>query len=102
MKYYKASWEETRADNYDDWGVSIWFFEIDDKNHVVRQIESYENGNSLKYQEGKMIEDTYGMLSDQPIDISVIEENNLKEITKEIFEKTWELSGVINKNHQWK
>jgi len=101
MKYYKANWEEARGDNFDNWGASTWYFEIDDNDYVVRQIESYKNGNSLKYQEGKKLEDNYGMLSDQPIDKSLILENSFKEISNEEFEKTWQTSGKIDGKQQW-
>ena len=84
-KYYKRNWEETRGDEYENWGKSIWYLEIDKEGYAMRQIEKYENGKKLKY-DLKNIEDEFGGLSDQPIDL---EEFVNLEITKDEFEEQW-------------
>lgn len=84
-KYYKRNWEETREDEYDNWGKSIWYFEIDNEGYAMRQIEKYENGKKLKY-DLKNIGDEFGGLADQPIDL---EEFVNFEITKNEFEEQW-------------
>jgi len=84
-KYYKRSWEETRGNEYEKWGKSIWYFEIDNEGYAMRQIEKYENGKKLKY-DLKNIEDEFGGLADQLIDL---EEFVNFEITKDEFEEQW-------------
>ena len=56
MKYFKRNWNETRGDQYDSWGKSVWFFETDNNGEVLRQIEVYDNGKVLKY-DNQNIED---------------------------------------------
>lgn len=84
-KYYKRNWEQTRGDEYGNWGKSIWYFEIDNEGYIKRQIEKYENGKKLKY-DLKNIEDEFGGLADQSIDL---EEFENFEITKDEFEEQW-------------
>lgn len=85
MKYYKKKWDETRGDEYDNWGTSIWYFEIDEKGYPNKQIEEYENGKILKYNSDNL-EDEYGGLGGQAIDLEEFAEF---EITKEEFYKVW-------------
>ena len=52
-KYFKRKWNETRGDEFDSWGTSIWYFEIGPDGYPIKQIELYENGNRLKYHSKK-------------------------------------------------
>jgi hypothetical protein len=90
MKYFKAKWNESRGDKYDNWGTSIWYLELDEENHPVRQIEVYQNGNRLKYDSVK-ISDDFGMLGDQAIEI---EEINGIELSHSEFESQWEIESL--------
>ena len=85
MKYFKRNWNETRGDQYDNWGKSIWLFETNNNGEVLRQIEVYENGKVLKY-DNQNIEDEFGGLTDQNLDL--IEFENYS-IDKEKFENKW-------------
>lgn len=85
MKHYKRPWDETRGDNYDHWGKSIWFIETDESGLPTRQIEKYENGQVLKYDLNNP-EDEFGMLGDQELDLDEFEEFK---ITLEEFDKNW-------------
>ncbi len=85
MKYYRGIWNETRGDEFDGWGTSTWFFELDNENYPNRQIEIYKNGMRLKYDRFN-IEDQYGGLGDQKLDL---DEMNGSEISKELFEAEW-------------
>lgn len=85
MKYYKRNWEESRGDEFDDWGKSIWYFETDDSGLPTKQIEVYENGKRLKYDQTKM-EDDFGGLGDQELDLDEFSEF---EITESEFNKVW-------------
>ncbi|GLU45477.1 hypothetical protein [Allomuricauda sp. NBRC 101325] len=85
MNYFKRNWNETRGDQYDSWGKSIWFFETDNNGEVLRQMEVYENGKTLRY-DNQNIEDEFGMLADQNLDLT---EFNEFTIEKEEFENKW-------------
>lgn len=85
MRYFKRNWNETRGDQYDSWGKSVWFFETDDNGEVLRQIEVYDNGKVLKY-DNENSEDEFGMLADQNLDLT---EFNEFTIEKEEFENNW-------------
>ena len=78
--YYKRIWNETRGDEYDHWGPSVWYFECTEPSGIVReQIEIYQNGNALFYGEDGIVSDNYGGLSEIPFEI---EEWVLYEISK--------------------
>ncbi len=62
MRYYKRRWEDTRGDEYADWGHSWWYFEVDQSDRVVRQVEVYDDGTVLKYSQATP-EDQHGGLS---------------------------------------
>jgi len=85
MKYFKRNWNETCGDQYDSWGKSVWFFETDNNGEVLRQIEIYDNGKVLKY-DNQNIEDEFGMLADQNLDLTEFNEFTIK---KEEFENKW-------------
>jgi len=85
MNYYKRNWNETRGDQYDSWGKSIWYFETDNNGEVLRQIEAYDNGKVLKY-DNQNIEDEFGGLADQNLDLTEFVEFSIE---KEEFENKW-------------
>ncbi|SDF24793.1 hypothetical protein [Ulvibacter litoralis] len=85
MKYYKRNWEETRGDEFDNWGKSIWYFETENSGLPTKQMEVYENGKALKYDQ-KKLEDEYGGLGDQKLDL---DEFSNFEITEQEFKKHW-------------
>ena len=85
MKYYKRNWEESRGDEFDDWGKSIWYFETNNSGLPTKQIEVYENGKILKYDQTKM-EDNFGGLGDQELDLDEFSEF---EITELKFNTVW-------------
>ena len=98
MRYFKSYWDESRGDDYDHWGNCWYYFEIDTDGYARRQIEKYDNNNSLKYDLSLHSSDKYGFLTDQQVDIS---EGNIKEIQKQEFEKEWEASGHIDGKQQY-
>jgi hypothetical protein len=51
MRYFKFRWNESRGDKFDDWGKSTFYHELDEDFWAIRQIEIYDNGNILKYDE---------------------------------------------------
>ena len=92
MKYYKREWKELRGDCYDNWGTSIWWFEVDGEGYVIRNIQEYANGKNLFYSETHM-EDKYGFLPEGTLDL---EEFAAFEITKEEFEAVIKRVGALN------
>tara|TARA_R110000764_G_scaffold109468_1_gene195631 strand:+ start:1249 stop:2184 length:936 start_codon:yes stop_codon:yes gene_type:complete len=86
MRYFKRKWNETRGDQYDNWGTSTFFIETDVSGNPSRQIEKYDNGIVLKYGD-KKTEDEFGMLGYQDLDL---EEFSEFEISKTDFENEWE------------
>jgi hypothetical protein len=60
---------------------------------VLRQIEVYENGNVLFY-DNRHLADHHGMLCDQPLGEKDIQEFG---ITKVEFEQVWHTKILINR-----
>jgi len=83
--YFKLRWEETRGDEFDDWGFSTWYFETDSNGLPERQIECYDNGKILKY-DCNIPNDDYGQLGVHELDLTEFKEFR---ITQEIFENVW-------------
>ena len=61
-RYFKRRWDQCRGDQYDDWGGSWWYFELEHSGNVLRQIEVYDNGTLLQYDQDHD-DDAYGGLS---------------------------------------
>ncbi|MFB2645355.1 hypothetical protein ACE09Y_03645 [Raphidiopsis sp. BLCC-F218] len=91
-KYYKWSWDVSLGGEYDSWGSSTYFMEIDSDLYAIRQVEVYENGNVLFYDKSHLFDD-YGMLCDKRLDDNNIEEF---EISKAEFEEVWQTKKPIN------
>ena len=87
LTYVKRHWNELRGDEHDAWGTSWWYFEVNDKCTVPRQIEQYNSGVRLCYG-GKHIEDEFGGLSQTPLDLS---ESGYTAISSQDFEAAWSL-----------
>lgn len=85
MRYFKRNWNETRGDQYNNWGKSIWFFETENNGEVLRQIEIYDNGKALKY-DNQNNEDEFGGLANQNLDLTEFIEFTIE---KEEFESKW-------------
>ena len=52
MKYFKRNWNETRGDQYDSWGKSVWLFETDNNGEVLRQTGGIDPKMIFKYKIG--------------------------------------------------
>jgi hypothetical protein len=85
MSYFRRPWDETRGDERDAWGLSVWYFETDSDGNVIRQIEAYDHGPTLRYGPGREV-DEFGQLSDQPIDTIEFAEF---EIPADDFHRAW-------------
>ena len=85
--YYKRHFDEIRTEKFEIWGTCIYFFETNQNGEILRQIEVYENEKRLKYSED-FIEDEFGFLADQKIDLSEFEEYAISKID---FEHQWKI-----------
>ena len=83
--YIKRQWEEPRGDQYDVWGHSWWYFEVEEDGTVLRQIEQYDSGIVLKYS-ARHVQDDYGGLAEKPLDIEQFGESF---ISAQEFESAW-------------
>lgn len=83
--YYRRPWDESRGDEYDSWGTSVYSFETDLSGVVLRQLQIYEDGHILKYEESHA-EDGYGMIAAHPLPLDEFEAFR---ITKTDFEEAW-------------
>ena len=68
--------------------------EVDDERHPVRQIEMYQSGDVLTYDQTHLVDD-YGMLGDQALE----GENDWKlfDITVDEFEAAWRSVKLRNR-----
>ncbi len=62
LHYIRRRWDESRGDSYDAWGPATYWFEVDDGLVPLRQIETYDGGQRLLYDQ-LHIEDDYGSLA---------------------------------------
>lgn len=85
MHYYLRPWDECRGDTHADWGRSLWYFEVDCEGNVIRQVEAYECGKILKYDQANP-SDEYGGLAEQPLDL---EEFKAYAISADEFHDRW-------------
>ena len=85
VRYYRRPWHECRGNQFDSWGQSVWYFEVDDAGYPIRQIEEYERGPVLKY-DATRPDDQYGGLADQPLDAN---DFAAFEISAEEFAAAW-------------
>lgn len=83
--YVRRHWKEPRGDEHDDWGTSKWYFEVDDKGWVLRQVELYDSGVRRCYDK-QHVEDEFGGLSETPLDLS---EPEYRVISSLEFEEIW-------------
>jgi uncharacterized protein (DUF433 family) len=87
--YFKRHWDEATGDELtDSWGLSTYYFETDEKLNVTRQIQLFDNGNTLKY-DTEYVDDKFGGLSEIQLDINEFADYR---IDKNEFEQLWETS----------
>jgi len=93
MRYFKGRWDEDRGDEFASWGASDWYFEVQADDTIVRQMEVYDAGVVLQYDQ-QHLEDDFGGLTDQafdPVGFPCIE------ITREAFEAAWSARPARNR-----
>jgi hypothetical protein len=65
--WYRRRWEETPGGEQDAWGRSTWLFETDPTGDVLRQLEVYDTGPTLRYDLDHE-EDAVGGLTQVPLE----------------------------------
>ncbi len=93
MRYYKGRWDENRNDEFASWGASDWYFEVEPDKTVVRQMEVYDGGAVLQYDQ-RHLDDRFGMLTDQPLDAAGFP---VVEIARDDFERAWSTHDATNR-----
>jgi hypothetical protein len=92
--YFRRRWDDTRGDEHTAWGCSEWLFETDDEFQPVRQIELYDGGQVLFYDQEHM-EDEYGGLSYLALDPEEFEHFRT---TPEAFAREWSMRKPLNRS----
>lgn len=86
MNYFKRHWDQTTGEDHtDSWGKSTYYFETDAEYFPTRQIQVFQNGKALKY-DNEHISDDYGFLADQALEIEEFEPYKIDNVE---FEKVW-------------
>ena len=87
MHYFKRDWDEpTGGGLSESWGKSIYYFELDIRFNVLRQMQIFENGKTLKY-DVEYVDDKFGGLAESPIEL-----DGFVEVTENEFEQLWKKS----------
>jgi hypothetical protein len=87
-RFFRRRWDESRGDEFDGWGHSVWYIEVGGDGWPVRQIEAYDNGPILRYGPGHE-EDQYGGLGQASLD-DPDEDWNRCMIARDTFEYVWD------------
>lgn len=86
-RYFRRLWDEARSDQWNSWGPSWWLFETDEAGRVLRQLEVYEDGPALHYDQ-EHPKDEYGGLSSVSC-LWELEDWSTWEIERTSFEALW-------------
>ncbi len=87
-RFYRRRWDESRGDEFDAWGQSVWYFEVDNDGWPVRQVEVYDTGPVLRYGP-EHEEDQYGGLGQASLN-DPEEDWSQFVITRDVFERVWD------------
>ena len=98
MRYYRYRWNEMRDDEYNSWGFSTHWYEVEEDGYPSRQMEIYDDGTVLKY-DSSYLSDEYGMLADVALGSDELEESKSEEISAEEFEANWEKFKALNQSN---
>lgn len=86
MNYYKRHWNEPTEDpSTDHWGHSTYYFETNHKGIILRQLQQFENGQTLKY-DLEYIDDKYGGHPEVPLNLLGFKYLEIEQTT---FETVW-------------
>ena len=88
MPFFKRRWNESPGGKRDSWGRSWWYFETGDIGSVQRQIEVYDAGPILRYDE-LTPEDEFGGLAQGWLWRDEQERSDFEPIRPSEFEAEW-------------
>jgi hypothetical protein len=91
-RYFRRQWDEDRGNDHASWGQATYYFETDEMLVASRQIEVYDAGQRLRYDEAHP-EDEHGFLSFGRI-FPDDEWPELFEVTATEFDKEWAKGAV--------
>ncbi len=93
MRDCRRAWDESRGDEFNDWGTASYWFETANDGGVHRQIEVYASGVVLAYDEAHRT-DRYGGLAEGPLDLV---DFAAYEVSAEEFEWAWRPASAFNR-----
>ena len=91
-RFYRRRWAETRGDEFDGWGQSVWYFEVGDDGWPIRQVEVYDAGRVSRYGPDHQ-EDRYGRLGEGSLYDSGDDWSRFESTAAE-FERAWNANGA--------
>ena len=94
MRHYNGRWDEDRGDKSAWQGASDWYFEVEPKKTVVRQMEVYDAGVVQQYDQ-LHLEVRLGGLTDKPFDAAGFP---VAEIARDDFERAWSTHAAANRH----
>ena len=86
-RYFRRRWDESRGDEHASWGGATYYFDTDMALMATRQVEEYDNGNRLLYDESHP-EDDHGGLTYVRV-FPEDEDEALFEISAAEFDNVW-------------
>lgn len=94
-KYFKKFWNESSGDELtNSWGNSTYYFETDEDLNILKQVQIFQNGNILKYDD-RNLENQFGFLTNHPLEIEDFEGN---EISKTQFSEVYTFETFLSKD----
>ena len=85
--YFKREWDKTTGEEQTaSWGKSVYYFETDLHFNILRQMQVFENGKTLKY-DREYLDDKFGGLTESPLEL-----DGFIEIACEEFAWLWAIS----------
>jgi hypothetical protein len=85
-RWFRRRWDASRGDQFDSWGAATYYFETDDVDVPIRQVEVYDAGPTVRY-DSAHAEDEHGQLAQSPL--TATEDWTQWAITSEEFEQAW-------------
>ncbi|MGW0778326.1 hypothetical protein ACWD01_32935 [Streptomyces sp. NPDC002835] len=89
--FFRRRWDESRGDEFDSLGHSVWYFEVGDDGWPARQVEAYDTGPVLRYGPGHE-EDRYGGLGQTSLD-DLDDDWGRYKTDRGGFERAWQSAG---------
>jgi hypothetical protein len=86
-RYFRRRWDEARGDEHASWGGATYYFDTDMSLMPSRQVEEYDNGNRLLYDESHPHDELGGLTYARVFPEN--EDEGVFEISAAEFESVW-------------